>query len=101
MLRYVQMMVKQLIEIQKQRGLTDSQFAESLNIHLISWYRNKRTNVIGSDVILRAFEIYPELKESFLSDLTLTPHLRRYKPRWAVLLQRVRITIKRLIRGLK
>lgn len=61
------MIVKELIRIQKQRGLTDSQFAESLGIHKVSWYRNKRTKVIGSDVLLRAIEIYPEVKEKFLS----------------------------------
>lgn len=68
------MIVVELIQIQKQRGLSNSQFAESLGIHRISWYRNKRTKILSAEVLLRAFEVYPELRESFLSSFTDTDH---------------------------
>ena len=72
------MIVKQLIEIQKQRGLTNSQMAESLGIHKVSWYRNKRTKVIDAATLLRAFEVYPELREEFLSSFP-NPAKRAHK----------------------
>lgn len=68
------MIVTELIQIQKQRELSNGQFAESLGIHKISWYRNKRTKIIGADVLLRAFEIYPELRETFISSFDSTNH---------------------------
>ena len=58
--------VEELVKVQKERGLKNSQMAESLGIHTISWYRNKREKVLSADVLLRAFEVYPELRERFL-----------------------------------
>ncbi len=64
------MIVAEMIKVQKQRELTDEQFAESLGIHRVSWYRNKRTGVVGADILLKAFEVYPELRVTFLSSFT-------------------------------
>lgn len=64
------MIVDELVKIQKQRRLTNRQMADNLGIHRISYYRNKRTKVIGAAILLRAFEVYPELRESFLSSIT-------------------------------
>ena len=61
------MIVEWLIKIQETRNLTDDHFAQSLGIHRVSWVRNKRTKVISSDTLLKALEVYPELKEKFLS----------------------------------
>lgn len=61
------MIVNQLIQIQQRENLTDDQFAKSLGIHRVSWLRNKRTNLLSSDTLLKAFEVYPELREKFLS----------------------------------
>ena len=63
------MIVAELLKIQKQRGLTNEQFAESLGIHTLSWYRNKRTKLISAEVILKAFVVYPELKDALLSSI--------------------------------
>ena len=74
--------VNRMIEFQEARGLTDLQFAKSLDIHLESWRRNKRTEVIDARVLLRALFAYPELKELFLADATdRMPHRRRYNKR--------------------
>lgn len=67
------MIVAELIKIQKQRGLTNDQFAESLGIHKVSWLRNKRTRIISGDVVLKAFKVYPEVKDVFLSAFTTAP----------------------------
>ena len=92
------MIVKELIAIQKQRGFTDSQFAESLGIHRVSWYRNKRTGVIGSDILLRAVKVYPELKGKILSsvasinsksDTTPTTYQKPCSPKRADLWQNI------------
>jgi len=64
--------ITELIKLQKQKGLTDSQFAESLGIHKSSWYRNKRTGVISADILLKAFDTYPELRKVFLSSIDAT-----------------------------
>ena len=63
------MLIEMLKQIQKREGLSNSQFAAKLNIHRVSWYRNKRLGVISSDILLRALGIYPELKETFLSQI--------------------------------
>lgn len=63
------MIVNKLIRIQQEKNLTDDQFAKSLGIHRISWVRNKRTGLISSDTLLRAFQVYPGLKENFLSQI--------------------------------
>ena len=62
--------VTELVNIQKERGLKNSQMAESLGIHTISWYRNKRTKIIDAEILLRAFEVYPELRERFLGSFS-------------------------------
>lgn len=64
------MIVEEMIKVQEQKELTDEQFAESLGIHRVSWYRNKRTGVVGADILLKAFEVYPELRVTFLSSFT-------------------------------
>jgi len=69
------MLVKELIQIQKEKGLADEQFAESLAIHKQSWYRIKRTRLIGSAVLLKAFEVYPELRDRFLNSFDTTEAL--------------------------
>jgi len=61
------MIINQLIQTQRAKNLTDEQFAHSLGIHRLSWVRNKRTKVISSDTLLRVFQVYPELREKFLS----------------------------------
>jgi len=89
------MIVTELVKIQNQRGLTDSQMAESLGIHKISWYRNKRTNIISAEVLLKAFSIYPELKESFLASFE-KPYEKRHNPNLGVFWGRMGKTIKSL-----
>ena len=64
------MIVAELLKIQKERKLTNRQMAEILGIHTISWYRIKRTKTIGADILLRAFGIFPELRDQFLSSFT-------------------------------
>ena len=62
--------VNRMIEFQKSKGLTDLQFAKSLNIWKESWQRNKKTKVIDARVLHRSFFVYPELREIFLIDAT-------------------------------
>ena len=64
------MIVNRLIQIQQKDNLTDEEFAQRLGIHRVSWLRNKRTKVISPEVLLKAFEAYPELKEIFFADAT-------------------------------
>jgi len=71
------MIVKRLIELQKSKGLTDREFARSLDVHVGSWRRNKGAGVIGATIILRAFSVYPELKDYFLAD-AVERHEKRY-----------------------
>ena len=67
------MIVKRLIELQKQRELTNQEFARSLNIHVRSWRRNKSTGIISPTVLLRSFEVYPEIKDDFFADIIAVP----------------------------
>jgi len=68
------MIVNALVKIQKQRKLNDSQMAESLGVHRVSWCRNKRTGVISAEVLLRAFEVYPELLNEFTTPVQDVAH---------------------------
>lgn len=87
------MIVKQLIEIQKNKNLTDGQFAQSLDIHRLSWVRNKRTQIISADVLLKALIVYPELKEMFLSSFEKPYQKPQNKNLWG----RIRESIKSFI----
>ena len=64
------MIVAELILMQKKRKLTNNQMAESLSIHKVSWLRIKRCGIIGPETLLKALQVYPELKEGFLSSFT-------------------------------
>jgi len=101
------MIVDELIKLQKQRGLTNHQFAEILGIHKISWFRIKRTRVIGADTLLQAFRVYPELREAFLSSFApITPApsenypQRRFNQIWGVFWHKLKASLKEIIRSL-
>ena len=57
------MIVDELIKLQKQKGLNNQQFADSIGIHKISWLRIKRARIIGVETYLYAAQVYPELQE--------------------------------------
>ena len=59
------MIVDELIKLQKEKNLTNQQFADSIGIHKQSWYRNKRTKKIRADIFLDAVRVYPELQGIF------------------------------------
>ena len=65
------MIVTELLKVQKQRELNDSQFAKMLGIHKGSWSRNKQTRTISAATVLRAFKLFPELKGAILSQSDL------------------------------
>ena len=96
------MIIKELVKLQKQKGISNSQFAKSLGIHTNSWYRNKRTGVISADTLLRALAVYPDIREtllySFVGD-TLNLTEKAHKPILGVLGQKIRDYTKRLLRG--
>ena len=91
------MIVLELIKIQKQTGLNDKEFADTLGIHVISWKRNKRTKVIGADVLLRAMSVYPEFREKFLESFRELPQKLSFQ-RERGLLARLKGFIKGVIR---
>ena len=100
------MIVAELIKIQKQRHLTNDQMAKSLGIHKVSWLRNKRTGVINGDVVLKAFEVYPELEEDFVASFigvkpALTFDEKPPKPHCGFLWHKVKVLVSRLFKGVR
>jgi len=59
------MIVDELIKLQKEQGLNNQQFADSIGIHKQSWLRIKRARIIGVDTYLYAASVYPELQGIF------------------------------------
>uniref|UniRef100_A0A6M3L1F5 Uncharacterized protein n=1 Tax=viral metagenome TaxID=1070528 RepID=A0A6M3L1F5_9ZZZZ len=95
------MIVDELIKLQKQKGLNNQQFAESIGIHKQSWYRNKRTKIIDAETLLSAVRIYPELREAFLAlaigvrDTVLNPYETHHKRNLTAFGNKIIVSIKK------
>ena len=64
------MIINQLVEIQRREGLTDTEIAQRLGFHPISWNRIKKGRANFGEKFLRAvLKAYPELTLDVMSYL--------------------------------